>query len=130
MRAVGPRPRQQSGPDPASSRAPPADLFPKQDVLSSTSNLHVVCVTAFLCPAGYLSEPVTGLLVGLMIFVKFAFSPTAKSFGVSAQIGSGVVPDGREVRFHERSTRVPPGSNEGSIRVPRGSARRAGWCAH
>ena len=85
MRAVGPRPRQQSGPDPASSRVPtpPADLFLKQDVLSSTSNLHVVCVTALLCPAGYLSGPVTGLLVGLMIFVKLVFSPTAKSFGVS-----------------------------------------------
>ena len=44
-----------------------------------------------------------------MIFVKLVFSPTAESFGVSAQI----VPDGPEVRFHERSTRVPPGSNEG-----------------
>ena len=37
-------------------------LFLKQDVLRSTSNLHVVCVTAFLCPAGYFSGPVTGLL--------------------------------------------------------------------
>ena len=44
-----------------------------------------------------------------MIFVKLVFSPTAENFGVSAQI----VPDGPEVRFHERSTRVPPGSNEG-----------------
>ena len=126
MRAVGPRPRQQSGPDPASSRAPtpPADLFLKQDVLSSTSNLHVVCVTAFLCPAGYLSGPVTD------DFREVGFSPTAENFGVSAQIGSGVVPDGPEVRFHERSTRVPPESNEGSHQVPRGCARGAGWCAH
>ena len=36
------------------------------------------------------------------------FSPTAESFGVSAQIGSGVVRGDREVRFHEGSTRVPP----------------------
>ena len=44
------------------------------------------------------------------------FSPTAESFGVSAQIGSGVVRGDREVRFHE-----------GSTRVPAGSARAAGW---
>ena len=36
----------------------------------------------------------------------FYFSPTAESFGVSAQIGSGVVRGGPEVRFHEGSTRV------------------------
>ena len=36
------------------------------------------------------------------------FSPTAESFEVSAQIGSGVVRGGPEVRFHEGSTRVPP----------------------
>ena len=35
--------------------------------------------------------------------------PTAASFGVLAQIGSGVVRGGPEVRFHEGSTRVPPG---------------------
>ena len=45
------------------------------------------------------------------------FSPTAESFGVSAQIGSGVVQGRSEVRFHE-----------GSTRVPRGFARAAGWC--
>ena len=39
------------------------------------------------------------------------FSPKAESFGVSAQIGSGP-----EVRFHEGSTRVPPGFHEGSTR--------------
>ena len=33
-------------------------------------------------------------------------SPTAESFGVSAQIGSGVVRGGPEVGFHEGSTRV------------------------
>ena len=43
------------------------------------------------------------------------FSP-ADSFGVSAQIGSGVVRGGPEVRFHEGSTRVPPGFHQ----VPRG----------
>ena len=47
------------------------------------------------------------------------FSPTAESFGVSAQIGSGVVRGGPEARFHQ-----------GSSRVPRCSARAAGWCEH
>ena len=56
------------------------------------------------------------------------FSPTAESFGDSAQIGSRVVRGGPEVRFHEGSTR--PGFHEGSTRVPRGSARAAGWCEH
>ena len=50
----------------------------------------------------------------------FNFSPTAESFGVSAQIGSGVVRGGPEVRFHEDSTRVPPGFHQGSTRVPPG----------
>ena len=47
-------------------------------------------------------------------------SPAAESFGVSAQIGSGVVRGGPEVRFHEGSTRIPPGFHEGSTRVPKG----------
>ena len=47
------------------------------------------------------------------------FPPTAESFGVSAQMGSGVVRGGPEVRFHN-----------GSTRVPQGSARAAGWCEH
>ena len=38
------------------------------------------------------------------------FTPTAESVGVSARIGSGAVRGGPEVRFHEGSTRVPPGS--------------------
>ena len=42
------------------------------------------------------------------------FPPTAGSFGVSAQIGSGVVRGGPEVRFHEGSTRVPPGFHQGT----------------
>ena len=41
-----------------------------------------------------------------------SFSPTAESFGVSAQICSGVVRGGPEVRFHEGSTRVPRGFHE------------------
>ena len=41
------------------------------------------------------------------------FPPTAESIGVSAQIGSGVVRGGPEVRFHEGFTRVPPGFHEG-----------------
>ena len=59
------------------------------------------------------------------------FSPTAESFGVSAQIGSGVVRGGPEVRFlkssarvppgfHQVFTRVPPGFHQGSTRVPPG----------
>ena len=36
--------------------------------------------------------------------VRF-FSPTAESFGVSAQIGSGVVRGGPEARFHQGSTK-------------------------
>ena len=48
------------------------------------------------------------------------FSPTAESFGVSAQIGSGVVRGSPEVRFHKGSTRVPPGFHQGSTRVPPG----------
>ena len=42
------------------------------------------------------------------------FSPTAESFGVSAQIGSGVVRGGPEVRFHEGSTKVSQGFHKGS----------------
>ena len=38
-----------------------------------------------------------------------------------------MVRGGPEVRFHQGSTRVPPGSHHGSTRVPRGSARAAGW---
>ena len=45
---------------------------------------------------------------------------TAESFGVSAQIGSGVVRGGPEVRFHEGSTRVPRGFHQGSTGVPPG----------
>ena len=37
------------------------------------------------------------------------FFLTAESFGVSAQIGSGVV----RAAFHQGSTRVPPGFHEG-----------------
>ena len=49
------------------------------------------------------------------------FSPTAESFGVSAQIGSGVVGGGPEVRFQQGSTRVPRGFHE-VLRGLRGSA--------
>ena len=33
------------------------------------------------------------------------YSPTAESFGVSAQVGSGVVRGGPDIRFHEGSTK-------------------------
>ena len=58
-------------------------------------------------------------LLSLVFRSFFLHSPTAESFGVSAQIGSGVVRGGPEVRIHE-----------GSTSVPRGSARGAGWCEH
>ena len=48
------------------------------------------------------------------------FFPRAESFGVSAQVGSAVVWGGPEVRFHEGSTRVPPGFHEGSMRFCEG----------
>ena len=44
----------------------------------------------------------------------FLFPPTAGSFGVSAQIGSGVVRGGPEVRFHQGSARVPRGLRGGA----------------
>ena len=61
-------------------------------------------------------------MVGLLLVLKshpVVFSPTAESFGVSAQIGSGVVRGGPEVRFHQ-----------GSTRVQQGSARAVGLCEH
>ena len=59
---------------------------------------------------------------GWLVGVGFIyFSPTAESFGVSAQIGSGVVRGDPELRFHQGSTRgstrVPPGFHQGSTRV-------------
>ena len=59
-------------------------------------------------------------MVFLAVRNKGCFPPTAESFGVSAQIGSGVVRGGPEVRFHEDSTRVPRGFHQGSRRVSRG----------
>ena len=56
---------------------------------------------------------------GPIDFSTCFFSPTAESFGVSAQIGSGVVRGGPQVRFHEGSTRVPPGFREGSTGLKR-----------
>ena len=61
------------------------------------------------CPAG--ARPV---------FLKKISPPTAESFGVSAQIGSGVVRSGPEARFHEGSTRVPPGFHQDSTRFCEG----------
>ena len=56
----------------------------------------------------------------LYILPRFFSPPTAESFGVSAQIGSGVVRGGPEARFHEDSTRVPKGFHEGSTRFCEG----------
>ena len=65
----------------------------------------------------------------LFSFTSAVFSLTAESFGVSAQIGSGVVRGDPELRFHQGSTRRSTGFTrvpQGSIRVPPGSAR-PGW---
>ena len=68
-----------------------------------------------------------GHLKGPFVYFRFGahvlcspFFPTADSFGVSAQIGSGVVRGGPEVRFHKGSTRVLPGFHEGSTRFCEG----------
>ena len=45
--------------------------------------------------------------------------PQLGALRVSAQIGCGVVRSG-----------PPRGFHQGSTRVPRGSARAAGWCEH
>ena len=55
----------------------------------------------------------------------FFFPQQLKALG-SQPIGSGVVLGGPEVS----STRVPPEFHQDSTRVPRGSARGAGWCEH
>ena len=63
------------------------------------------------------------VLVSVLVSVSIClicFSPAAESFGVSAQIGSGVVWGGPEVRLREDSIRVPPGFHQGSTRVPPG----------
>ena len=56
------------------------------------------------------------------------FPPTAENFGVSAQIGSGVVRGGPDVRFHEGSTRVPPGFHEGSTLRGGASTKKSTAC--
>ena len=43
------------------------------------------------------------------VVFSFHFSPTAESFGVSAQIGSGVVRGGPEIRFYKGSTKFCKG---------------------
>ena len=53
-----------------------------------------------------------------------SFPPTAESFGVSAQMGSGVVRGGPDARFHDSSTRVPQGFHEGSTRFCEGGVVR------
>ena len=78
-------------------------------------------------------------VAGLELVEVGGVSPTAESFGVSAQIGFGGVRGGPgrgfyqgstrvPPEFHQGSTRVPPGFHQGSTRVLRGSARAAGWC--
>ena len=55
------------------------------------------------------------------------FSPTAESFGVSAQIGSGVVRGGPEVRFHQGSTRVPRRFHEVLRGLRGGASTEKSW---
>ena len=56
---------------------------------------------------GFIGQHLSSTQVGVCVF-----SPAAESFGVLAQIGSGVVRGGPEVRFHEGFTRVPRGFHE------------------
>ena len=58
-----------------------------------------------------------------------ALFAAAESFGVSAQIGPGVVQGGPQVRFHEGSSRVPPGFHE-VLRGLRGGASTKRSTAH
>ena len=90
----------------------------------------------FFCFLFFCFSPSVGVVLVVCVFpfvcVCFSsfFAPTAaESFGVSAQIGSGVVRGGPEVRFHEGSTRVPRGFHQGSTRVlHEGSARFCEGC--
>ena len=59
--------------------------------------------------------------VAYLVCSCMMFSPTAESFRVSAQIGSGVVWGGSEIRFHEGFTRVPRGFHA-VLRGPWGGA--------
>ena len=82
-------------------------------------------------PAGFLfGAPESSASKWLLAWVGgFDFSPTAASDEVSAQIGSGVVRGGSEVRFRRvPPARVPQGLRCGLARsrVPRGF--REGWC--
>ena len=65
-----------------------------------------------------------GQLEGL---VSLFFSP-AESFGVSAQIGSGVVRGSPEVRLYKGSTRVPPRFHESSTRLCEGCGEKSTAC--
>ena len=58
-----------------------------------------------------------------------SFSPTAESFGVSAQIGSGVVRGDPELRFHQGSTIIPPSARfpPGFHQVLQGLRGGLGW---
>ena len=78
-----------------------------QAVISSFVSTTVRCENACSLLANKKSG---GLQFEWICFFFFIFlnSPTAESFGVSTQIGFGVVRGGPEVRFHEGSTRVPP----------------------
>ena len=82
--------------------------------LASANSAPVSCNWKFL--GG--EHPNMGARV--LCFFFSPFSPTAESFGVLAQICSGVVRGGPEVRSHKGSTRVPPGFHEGSSRFCEG----------
>ena len=53
---------------------------------------------------------VVAVVVVVGVVVAVAGGPLHCSFGVSAQIGFGLVRDGPKVRFHEGSTSVPRAS--------------------
>ena len=82
-------------------------LFPLVGFKGNRSLLGILFFSPKVCYAYF---PLL-VLKGIDLFWEYVFL----SFGVSAQIGSGVLRGGPEVRFHQ-----------GSAKVPRGSAMRGG----
>ena len=81
------------------------------------SSFLLVVTDACKKGASLIGDQIRGLSPSPELAPLSVFFPTAESFGVSAQIGSVVVPGGPEIRFLQGSTRVPPGFHQGSTRV-------------
>ena len=106
----------------------PCESHEPRKLLELQSDLGLCCSHGRT--ALYLAASRLGQAGGVARLDSAHFSPTVESCGVSAQIGSGVVRGGAEVRFHQvppgfhqSSTRVLPGFRQGSTSVPRSSTR-------